>query len=112
MKRKYTLNVKCPKCKEWMLLSPVTDYSLYCENCDEDFYGIEIKEIYGDWFEVSIDMSIEEYKLMLDSIKEYFEDACFIGYDEMMGVCDIGFDNVPDCERVKNIIDFFNLVTK
>ena len=109
-KRKYLLNVKCPRCGQWMLLSPVDDYPLYCPNCEEDFYSIEVyNEICGDWFEVSVIMSFDEYKAMLESIKENFKDACFIGYDDM-GVCDIGFETIPSCERVKDIIKFFNLV--
>ena len=109
-KRSYTLNTKCPKCGEWLLLSPVDDYCLYCENCEEDFYSIEVHKIMGDWFEVTVDMSIDEYKTMLESIKESFKDACFIGYDDTMGVCDIGFETIPNCKRVKDIIHFFNLV--
>lgn len=109
-KRNYTLNVKCPKCGEWLMLSPVDDYCLYCNNCEEDFYSIEIHEILGDWFEVTIDMNYDEYKAMIWSIKENFKDACFIGYDTLMDVCDIGFENIPDCNRVKDIIEFFNLV--
>lgn len=108
-KRNYTLNAKCPRCGEWLLLSPVDDYCLYCENCEEDFYSIEVHKIMGDWFEVTIDMSIDEYKAMLESIKENFKDTCFIGYDDIMGVCDIGFKTIPNCKRVKDIINFFNL---
>lgn len=111
-KRNYTLNVKCPRCGEFMLLSPVNDYSLYCSNCEEDYYRFEVNKIYGDWFEVTIDMSFDEYKNMLESIKENFKDSCFIGYDDGMEVCDIGFETIPDCERVKDIINFFNLVER
>lgn len=109
-KRTYTLNVKCPKCGEWMKLSPVDDYPLYCNHCEEDFYSIEIHEILGDFFEVTIDIGYDEYKMMLEAIKETFKDACFIGYDDFMEVCDIGFENIPDSKRVKDIIKFFNLV--
>ena len=82
-KRDYFTNARCPKCKEQMLLSPVTtDYALYCEVCDEDFYTIEVHEIMGDFFEVSICMSREELYSMRDSIKASFKDACFKGYDD------------------------------
>lgn len=111
MKRKYMTNAYCPRCKKLMLLSPVDDYSLYCPDCEEDFYGFEIKDnIGGDWFEVTIVMSFNEYKNMLESIKENFKDTCFIGYDDYMEVCDIGFETIPDCNRVKDIIKFFNLI--
>lgn len=110
-KRNYTLDVRCPRCGEWMLLSPVDDYSLYCPNCDEDFYSIEVHEIIGDYFEVTIDMNISEYREMFEDAKENFAEAR-ISYDEFMGVCDIGFKKIPDCKRVKDIIKFFNLVEK
>ena len=109
-KRTYTTNAKCPRCGEYMLLSPVEDYCLTCENCCEDFYSMEVYKIIGDYFEISIDMSINEYETMLEDIKKNFQDSYFIGYDEMMGVCDIGFEDIPNCDRVKDIIKYFNLV--
>lgn len=107
-KRMYSLNAKCPKCRKWLMLSSVNDYSLTCPNCNEDFYGNENLEICGDWFEITIVMDFYEYKEMLESIKENFKDACFSGYS-IMEVCDIGFDHIPNSERVKDIIKFFNL---
>lgn len=113
-KRNYTLNVKCPRCGEWLKLSPVEDYVFYCEHCEEDFYGIEVGQIYGDWFEVTIDITKEEFNAMLESIKENFKDSCYIGYDDVcnMNVCDIGFDKIPSGERVKDIVKYFNLTEK
>ena len=109
-KREYFTNARCPRCNTQLLLSAVDDYPLYCEQCNEDFYGIEVREILGDFFEVSIYMSREEFYAMLDRIKEAFPDACFIGYDDMMGVCDIGFEDIPSGNRAKSINSFFNLV--
>lgn len=114
MKRNYTLNVKCPRCGEWLKLSPVEDYVFYCEHCNEDFYGIEIRKVMGDWFEVTIDMPFDEFESMYESIKENFTDACHVGYDKVfdMNVCDIGFDEIPSAKRVKDIIKFFDLEEK
>lgn len=109
-KRKYTLNAKCPRCGEYMLLSPIDDYCLYCHNCEEDFYSFEVSDIVGDYFEIRIDINISEYKTMLEDIKENFQDTCFIGYDDVIGVCDIGFKNIPNCQRIKDIIKYFNLI--
>ena len=107
-KKMYSLNAKCPKCGKWLMLSPVNEYSLTCPYCDEDFYDNENLEICGDWFEITIVMDFYEYKEMLESIKENFKDVCFSGYS-IMEVCDIGFDHIPNNERVKDIIKFFNL---
>ena len=113
-KRIYTTNARCPRCNEYLRLSPVEDYVFYCEHCEEDFYGIEIKQVMGDWFEITIDMSKDEYNAMLESIKENFKDSCFIGYDDVfdMNVCDIGFDKIPSGKRVKDIVKYFNLIEK
>ena len=109
-KRTCITNVKCPRCREYMLLSPISDYRLTCESCCEDFYEIEVHEIIGDYFEISINMSIDEYKTMLEDIKKTFKDSCFIGYDDVKGVCDIGFKDIPTSERIKYIIKYFNIV--
>ena len=109
-KRDYFTNAKCFRCKEQLLLSPINDYCLYCKDCEEDFYSIEVNEIMGDWFEISICMSIDEFEEMLESTKEKFKDACFIGYDNAIEVCDIGFEDIPDSKRIKDIIKYFNLI--
>lgn len=111
-KRDYFTNARCPKCREQMILSPVADYSLYCEVCEEDFYTIEVHEIMGDFFEVSVCMSSKEFYGMLEAIKANFKDACFIGYDDLMEVCDIGFENIPNGKRVRDIINFFHLIER
>lgn len=121
MKKKiYWTNAECPRCKRDLLLSPVEDYVFYCEHCDEDFYGFETRQIWGDWFEITINMKEEEFNTILKSIKENFKDACFIGHDnyntisndDNFHVCDIGFSEIPSGERVKDIINFFNLMEK
>lgn len=107
--KNYTLNIKCPNCGKWLTLSSIDDYCFYCQFCNEHFNKDEINQIYGDWFEISIDMSIKEFETMLETINKEFADACFIGYDEAFNICDIGFNNFPDCNKIKDIIDFFNL---
>ena len=38
MKRKIYL---CPKCGRAMEFSPLSEYTFYCVDCDEDFYSFE-----------------------------------------------------------------------
>lgn len=42
MKRKIYL---CPKCGRAMGFSPIPEYTFYCNDCDEDFYSFEAKEM-------------------------------------------------------------------
>ena len=113
-KRNYITNARCPKCKEQLLLSPVEDYVFYCEHCEEDFYSIEICQVLGGCFNILIDMNINEFKDTHESIKKKFEDSCCIKYNDMfnMNVCVIGFREIPNNKRVKDIIKYFNLIEK
>lgn len=110
--REYITNAHCPRCHKMLRLSPVTDYVFYCEECDEDFYGIEVNDIRGDFFEISPVMSYEEYQKSLPEIKKNFKDAIFIGFDDVMEVCDISFDDFPSSKRIKEIMKFFALEEK
>lgn len=42
MKRKIYL---CPKCGRALTFSPLSEYTFYCVDCDEDFYSFEAKEM-------------------------------------------------------------------
>lgn len=42
MKRKIYL---CPKCGRALNFSPLSEYTFYCVDCDEDFYSFEAKEV-------------------------------------------------------------------
>lgn len=103
-------NVQCPRCKKvyHMTLSPIKDYSLTCEECDEDFYGIEIKEFLGEYFEIYINMTMEEYENIREELKDKFKNASFIGYDNEVKVCDISYENIPEEKELKEIIKYFN----
>lgn len=113
-KRNYITNARCPRCGKQLFLSPVEDYVFYCEHCDEDFYGIEVKQFIGSRFEILIDMNKNEYNAILESIKENFKDSCYIRYNNVfnMNECIIEFDKIPSGERAKDIVKYFNLTEK
>lgn len=103
-------NTQCPRCGKvyCMTLSPIKDYSLTCEECYEDFYRIEIKEFLGEYFEIYINMTMEEYENIREELKDKFKNASFIGYDNMVNICDISYENIPEEKELKEIIKYFN----
>lgn len=110
--KSYITNGTCPKCGKQLYTSDVESYTFVCHECDENYYGIEVKKILGDWFEVSIVMTSNMFESNLDKIKKAFKDACFIGFDETCreygcGLCDIGFENIPSAERMHELNMFF-----
>lgn len=43
-KRFKKVHAICPKCGHHMVKSDLPDYSFLCENCDENFYSMEVKQ--------------------------------------------------------------------
>ena len=108
----FLTTAKCPKCNKLLHLSLVDGYSLYCQCCDKNFYNVEVRELAEDWFNVIVSMSYEEYvcivRLLREQLKEDFCKIYYLGYNCNRKVCELGFKNIPDGKRVKEVIKFFN----
>lgn len=45
LKKKFKkVNAICPKCGHKLVKSDLEEYKFLCENCDENFYGIEVHQ--------------------------------------------------------------------
>lgn len=107
--RRYSTNVKCPKCNRNLTLSIIKDYSFTCLNCEEDFYKMEVRPPEDDLFKLSIKVSKKAYyRKKFEFIKDKF---CydFYDYDDEDKIFIIGFIKIPSIKKLKQLIEYFNL---
>ena len=80
----YQTNAVCPKCGKLLLTTDIPAYAFVCPDCDENFYGIEIMDYFGDEFEISAECTGDVFSENLDKLKNLLPDHLmdFIGYDK------------------------------
>lgn len=92
----YQTNAVCPKCGKQLLTTDIPAYAFVCPDCDENFYGIEIMDYFGDEFEISAECTKDVFSENLDKLKNLLPDHLmnFIGYDEEVHMVDFGFSRI------------------
>lgn len=92
---KYATSAKCPKCGHYLYTSDLSNYAFVCLKCDENFYSVEIKENLSDIHEINIVIPIEDFKNHLPELQKIADkyDCRFLGFDDVAGFMDIGWDN-------------------
>lgn len=111
----YLTSGKCPRCGKQLKTSDIEGYAFVCEDCDENFYTIEVNENLSDLYEVNIKMTTEEFenkKEDLIKISEKYK-CTFLGHDEECQLVDFGWEKgFPDSDTlndfVKDIQKLFN----
>ena len=98
----YQTNAVCPKCGKQLLTTDIPAYAFVCPDCDENFYGIEIKDYFGDKFEISAECTETVFSENLDKLKKLLPDYLmdFIGYDEEIHTVDFGFSRILSSNEV------------
>lgn len=114
--RTFLTNAICPKCGNFLETSDVEGYSFVCKECDENFYSLETKTPFADFFEINLKMTMDKYKKNEEKLKELVEkekyNCVFLGFDEFFNQVDIGWKCIPDSniinsftKELKNIIE-------
>lgn len=98
----YQTNAVCPKCGRQLLTTDIPAYAFVCPDCDENFYGIEIMDYFGDEFEISAECTEDVFSENLDKLKNLLPDHLmnFIGYDEEVHMVDFGFSRILSSNEV------------
>ena len=98
----YQTNAVCPKCGKQLLTTDIPAYAFVCPDCDENFYGIEIMDYFGDEFEISAECTKDVFSENLDKLKNLLPDHLmnFIGYDEEVHMVDFGFSIILSSNEV------------
>lgn len=94
MRRTYNTSAICPKCGRELTTSDLNGYSFLCEECDENFFTIEIIKKSSDFWEINIPMSLydwEKHMSQMDAISEKYH-CDFLGYDDIVEIMDIGWE--------------------
>lgn len=109
--KKFFTSGRCPKCRKQLFTSDIEGYGFYCEDCDENFYSIEVKENLSDLFEISIVMPTDFFKKHLETLREIADkyNCCFLGHDdisgESCGFTDFGWeDDIPNSEIINSFV--------
>jgi len=106
--KKHLTSGKCPKCGKQLKTSDVKGYAFVCEECDENFYTLEVKENFADFFEINIEMTNAIFINNLDELKAISDKykCSFFGHDDNCQLTDFGWDNsFPDSDTLNNFID-------
>lgn len=85
----------CPKCGKQLYTSDVKGYSFVCKECDENFYTVETKECSGDFWEINVPATLDEFERNLSEWQEISNkyNCDFLGYDDVAKLMDIGWKN-------------------
>ena len=114
MKKAYISNCLCPICRNQLFTSDIEEYPFLCITCDEYFYACDVKEISGDFAEISVEATTEELESHESKLQEAVEsaEADFFGYDEVVGFIDIGWNEAPSAKKVHIITKVFDNIQK
>ena len=91
----YGTSARCPKCGKQLYTSDIDGYSFVCKECDENFYTMEVLDCMADLWEINFPMSEESCERNLSQIQGISEkyNCDFLGYDDVAGIMDIGWEN-------------------
>lgn len=104
----YITNCICPRCGQQLYTSDIDGYSFVCKECDENFYGMEIKEIRGGRIELSVtNISVSQYKRHLKELQELvLQGKCdFLGYDDVCNFVDVGWNVMSSEKQIRTVVD-------
>ena len=112
---KYYTSASCPKCGRQLKTSDVEGYSFVCEECDENFYTMEVKGNKSDLFEINIPMTSAAFRTLepklLELTKNYKCD--FLGHDDYCNLTDIGWEKgFPDSSVLNQFITDLEAIMK
>ena len=112
--RTFFTNAVCPKCGNFLETSDVEGYGFVCKECNENFYSLETKTPFADFFEINVKITVDKYKKIEEKLKKLVEkyNCYFLGFDDFFNQVDIGWEYIPDAnvinlftEELKNIIE-------
>ena len=100
----------CPRCGKLLQVSELEDYSFQCLDCDEDFYGIEVREWNSDLFEFSPHVPADFYNNYSKELHAICDDACavFLGVDDSDPddvILDIGWTEIPSSNTIHYVVN-------
>lgn len=101
-------NACCPKCGQQLKTSDIKGYGFLCENCDENFYTIEVKVPHGELSTISIKMSSEQFTKLLHELNNLCSKygCSFLGHDDEMDYTDFGWeDGFPESQIMNDFTE-------
>lgn len=113
-RKTYRTNCICPKCGNLLFTSDINGYPFVCKECDENFYGIEVADIDGDIVEMSARMDVDVFAMNESLLQEATDETAvdYLGYDDLLGQVDIGWEEMPGEEQICKIADALDKILR
>ena len=115
MNNTYYTSAVCPKCGKLLKTSDVKGYAFVCEECDENFCTVEIRQNLADLYEINIPMSTSEFRKLKSKLLKLTDiyKCDFLGHDNFCNLTDIGWEKgFPDSDTMNQFIDELEVIMK